>query len=99
MKFRWFGSSGLGRDQTGPFEVHAIVDSEALNLNMVGYGGSQSQPIIAELLNRPTGGWVAIQQSQVHLHPLGQRQLEMSFSNSLSPIASVSYLDTKRLWN
>jgi predicted ATPase len=65
----------FGDDVAGPFEVDAILDSKALNLNMVGYGVSQSLPILVELLDRPVGSWFAIQQPEVHLHPLAQAAL------------------------
>ena len=65
----------FGDDAAGPFEVDAILDSQPLNLNMVGYGVSQSLPILVELLDRPAGSWFAIQQPEVHLHPLAQAAL------------------------
>lgn len=66
---------GAKNDSTAPFEVDAVVDGKALNLNWVGYGVSQSLPILVELLDRPRGSVFAIQQPEVHLHPRAQASL------------------------
>ena len=66
---------GPPEDLTAPFEIDAILDAKPLNLNMVGYGVSQSLPILVELLDRPKGSWFAIQQPEVHLHPKAQAAL------------------------
>jgi predicted ATPase len=62
-------------DTTAPFEVDAVVDGKPLNLTWVGYGVSQSLPILVELLDKPEGSWFAIQQPEVHLHPRAQASL------------------------
>ncbi len=64
-----------GRGVTAPFEVDIILDKKALNLSNVGYGVSQSLPVIVELFIRPEGSWFAIQQPEVHLHPRAQAAL------------------------
>ncbi len=66
---------GNNSDSTAPFEVDAVLDDRALNLNWVGYGVSQALPILVELLDRPEGSWFAIQQPEVHLHPRAQASL------------------------
>ena len=65
----------FGRSATAPFEVDIVLDGEALNLSTVGYGVSQSLPVLVEVLARPKGTWFAIQQPEVHLHPRAQAAL------------------------
>ena len=65
----------FGREVTAPFEVNIVLDAKALNLNTVGYGVSQSLPVLVEVLDRPRGTWFAIQQPEVHLHPRAQAAL------------------------
>lgn len=65
----------FGRGVTAPFEVDIVLDDKALNLSTVGYGVSQSLPVLVELLDRPPGTWFAIQQPEVHLHPRAQAAL------------------------
>ena len=66
-------------EKTGPFEVDAFIDGEALSLGWLGYGASQSLPILVELMFRPKGTWFAIQQPEVHLHPRAQASLGDAF--------------------
>ena len=65
----------FGTDVTAPFEVDIVLDEKALNLFTVGYGVSQSLPILVELLIRPRESVFAIQQPEVHLHPRAQAAL------------------------
>jgi predicted ATPase len=61
-----------GRGATSPFELDVIIKGKALNINNVGYGVSQSLPVIVELFARPKGACFTIQQPEVHLHPKAQ---------------------------
>ncbi len=70
VRIKSFGSA-----RTGPFEVDIVLDGKALNLSTVGYGVSQSLPVLVELLAREYGTWFAIQQPEVHLHPRAQAAL------------------------
>jgi hypothetical protein len=67
VKIRNFGSGA-----TAPFEVDIVLDGKGLNVNTVGYGVSQSLPVLVELIARRKGSWFAIQQPEVHLHPRAQ---------------------------
>jgi predicted ATPase len=67
VKIRNFGTGA-----TAPFEVDIVLDGKGLNINTVGYGVSQSLPVLVELLARRKGSWFAIQQPEVHLHPRAQ---------------------------
>jgi hypothetical protein len=62
----------FGQGQTARFELDIVLDGKALNILNVGYGVSQSLPIIVELLARPHGTWFAIQEPEIHLHPRAQ---------------------------
>jgi predicted ATPase len=64
-----------GDEATGPFEVDAVLDDQPLNLSTVGYGVSQSLPVLTEVFLRPHDSWFAIQQPEVHLHPRAQAAL------------------------
>lgn len=72
IEIKYFGSKS---DLTSPFEVDAYLDDKALSVGWLGYGVSQSLPILVELLDRPEGSWFAIQQPEVHLHPRAQASL------------------------
>ncbi len=65
----------FGRGATAPFEVDIVLAGKGLSLNTVGYGVSQSLPVLVELVARPNGSWFAIQQPEVHLHPRAQAAL------------------------
>ncbi len=67
VEIRNFGSGA-----TAPFEVDIVLDGKALNINTVGYGVSQSLPVLVEMLARRRRSWFAIQQPEVHLHPRAQ---------------------------
>lgn len=64
-----------GKSATAPFELDIVIDSKALNISTVGYGVSQSLPVIVELLHRSDNTWFAVQQPEVHLHPKAQAAL------------------------
>jgi hypothetical protein len=72
IDIKYFGSKS---DPASPFEVDAYLGDKALSLGWLGYGVSQSLPILVELLDRPKGSWFAIQQPEVHLHPRAQASL------------------------
>jgi hypothetical protein len=65
----------FGRGETAPFELDVVLDGKALSLQNVGYGVSQSLPVIVEILAREKDHWFAIQQPEVHLHPKAQAAL------------------------
>ncbi|HEV2521518.1 MAG TPA: AAA family ATPase [Candidatus Acidoferrales bacterium] len=65
----------FGRGVTSRFELDIVLDGKALNILSVGYGVSQSLPIIVELLAREPGTWFAIQEPEIHLHPRAQAAL------------------------
>jgi hypothetical protein len=64
-----------GNSSDAPFEVDAYLDGKAVNLSWMGYGVSQSLPILVELFDRKGECVFAIQQPEVHLHPRAQAAL------------------------
>jgi hypothetical protein len=65
----------FGRGPNPRFELDIVLDGKALNILNVGYGVSQSLPIIVELLARENGTWFALQEPEIHLHPRAQAAL------------------------
>lgn len=75
----------FGEDKNSPFELSIILDGKSYKISNVGYGISQTLPIISEVLFRNTNSWFAIQQPEVHLHPKAQASLgEFFFFESLN---------------
>lgn len=66
------GIKKLGSHSASPFQLNIILEDKPLNISNVGYGVSQSLPILVELFARPKNSWFAIQQPEVHLHPRAQ---------------------------
>jgi len=64
-----------GKSATAPFELDVILNKKQFSICSVGYGVSQSLPIIVELFMRRKNTWYAIQQPEVHLHPKAQAAL------------------------
>lgn len=61
-----------GRGQLAPFEMQVLLGKSALGLENVGYGVSQSLPVLVEMFVRPARTTFTIQQPEVHLHPRAQ---------------------------
>lgn len=65
----------FGRGANPRFELDIVIDGQVLNILNVGYGVSQSLPIIVEFLARPRGTFFAVQEPEIHLHPRAQAAL------------------------
>jgi predicted ATPase len=70
----------LGSEPSSPFRVSVQLGGLALNLIDVGYGVSQSLPIIVQSLISKRGGMLLMQQPEVHLHPRAQAALGTFFA-------------------
>jgi predicted ATPase len=86
IDLKYFGSQ---TDPTSPFEVDAYLHDRAISVGWLGYGLSQSLPVLVEILDRPKHSWFAIQQPEVHLHPRAQAGLGDAFFE-------MAALDNKR---
>jgi len=62
----------FGKNVASPFKLNIILNNKSLNISKVGYGVSQSLPVIAELLSCKPKSWFLVQQPEVHLHPKAQ---------------------------
>lgn len=74
----------LGPESSAPFQILVSIAGEKINIADVGYGVSQSLPIVAETLLSSPGSTMLIQQPEVHLHPKAQAALGTFFSRLVS---------------
>ncbi|MBI1353588.1 MAG: AAA family ATPase [Acidobacteria bacterium] len=74
-------SRNFGDDNRSPFELLVRFKNGDINISNVGYGVPQVLPLIVEFLSRNRGGYFAVEQPEVHLHPRAQAALgEFVFS-------------------
>lgn len=69
----------LGTKESSPFQVRVKAGGPLFNLLDVGYGVSQSLPIVMESLLAKAGQLLLLQQPEVHLHPRAQAALGSLF--------------------
>lgn len=67
--------SKLTKGEAGPFQVKVKLGARRATLADVGYGVSQSLPLIADLIEAPERAVFLFQQPEVHLHPKAQAGL------------------------
>lgn len=77
--FKGIEIKNYGRGATTPFELDVVLGKHPLSVSSVGYGVSQSLPVIVEIFSRARNSWFAIQQPEVHLHPKAQAALGEAF--------------------
>lgn len=70
----------LGKNVSDPFQIMVSVSGRPANLVDVGYGVSQSLPIITQAITSPKKGLLLIQQPEVHLHPKAQAAIGTFFA-------------------
>jgi AAA ATPase domain len=70
----------LGRRPTDPFQVLVAMGGPPANLPDVGYGVSQTLPIVVQSVLAAERGMLLLQQPEVHLHPRGQAALGSFFT-------------------
>lgn len=61
-----------GDDPKDPYEVQVLLGGANQRLSNVGYGVSQSLPILTEIAAASQGEQFVVQQPEVHLHPRAQ---------------------------
>ncbi len=69
----------LGKQSSDPFQVRIKLKGPDANLIDVGYGVSQSLPIVIDSIVAPNNEMLLIQQPEVHLHPKAQAALGSFF--------------------
>lgn len=73
--FEQIDIKSYGKSPRSPFEIRIVLGTKALEISNVGYGVSQSLPIIVEMFVRPPETIFMIQQPEVHLHPKAQASI------------------------
>ena len=71
----------LGKGADDPFQVQIGVGGPKVNLIDVGYGVSQSLPVVVQSVLRRQSSLLLIQQPEVHLHPRAQAALGTFFAD------------------
>jgi len=74
----------LGESPSDPFQIMVTVAGVEMNLRDVGYGVSQSLPILIEALTAANNTTMLLQQPEVHLHPKAQAALGSLFARLIS---------------
>lgn len=69
----------LGKQPSDPFQVRIKMKGPDANLIDVGYGVSQSLPIVIDSIMAPKNEILLVQQPEVHLHPRAQAALGSFF--------------------
>jgi hypothetical protein len=82
--FRKFRVKHLGKKATDPFELMVSTAGHAVNLVDVGYGISQSLPVVVQATLKDSAETLLLQQPEVHLHPRAQAALGSFFSRIAS---------------
>ncbi len=82
------------KDTLSPFELDVIMDEHSFNVSNVGYGVSQSLPVVVEIFERPKNTWFAIQQPEVHLHPRAQAALGDLFFEQATTESKKFFIET-----
>jgi hypothetical protein len=70
----------LGRSASDPFQVRVTVAGPDVNMIDVGYGVSQSLPVVVQTVISDKSRWLLLQQPEVHLHPKAQAALGSFFA-------------------
>ena len=70
----------LGKRQSSPFQIMVKIAGPANNLSDVGYGVSQSLPVVVESIIASKDQRLLLQQPEVHLHPRAQSALASFFA-------------------
>ena len=84
----------LGSQSSSPFQVLVGLAGEPVNLANVGYGVSQSLPVITETLLTKERSTLLVQQPEVHLHPRAQAALGTFFTRAAASGVSRIIIET-----
>ncbi len=92
---KWFQKFGFSKDirlerlSKGSSPIYQVVITDRntdfkANISDVGFGVSQTLPIIVESFYAPPGSLILIEQPEIHLHPRAQMTLGDLFINAIS---------------
>jgi predicted ATPase len=77
--FRRLIPKRLGPKPASPFQINVKIAGPSFNLRDVGYGVSQSLPIVVQSILKTTAPRLLLQQPEVHLHPRAQAAMGSFF--------------------
>ena len=84
----------LGTREGSPFQIVVNVAGRQSNLRDVGYGVSQSLPIIVQSILKNTSTRLLLQQPEVHLHPRAQAAMGTFFAGLVATNAKEFVIET-----
>jgi AAA ATPase-like protein/AAA domain-containing protein len=84
----------LGSKAGSPFQINVKTAGPSFNLRDVGYGVSQSLPIIVQSVLKSTAPRLLLQQPEVHLHPRAQAAMGSFFSSLVSTKTKEFVIET-----
>jgi len=92
--FKKLISKRLGHKAGSPFQINVKTAGPSFNLRDVGYGVSQSLPIIVQSVLRSTAPRLLLQQPEVHLHPRAQAAMGSFFVKLVAAKAKEFVIET-----
>jgi energy-coupling factor transporter ATP-binding protein EcfA2 len=84
----------LGKNPSDPFQILVAVSGRPFNLADVGYGISQSLPVIVESTIGGDARLMLLQQPEVHLHPKAQAALGSFFARLVAAQGRTFVIET-----
>lgn len=84
----------FGNEGGLPFQIQAEMRGHLRNIIDVGYGVSQSLPIVMGTMNTPHNATVLIQQPEVHLHPKAQAEMGTFFVEQMQQRSAPIIVET-----
>jgi predicted ATPase len=84
----------MGRQPSDPFQVRVKMKGPDANLIDVGYGVSQSLPIVIDSIVAPNKEVLLVQQPEVHLHPKAQAALGTFFAELAATTSKQFVIET-----
>jgi energy-coupling factor transporter ATP-binding protein EcfA2 len=84
----------LGHKAASPFQINVQTAGPSFNLRDVGYGVSQSLPIIVQSILKSTAPRLLLQQPEVHLHPRAQAAMGSFFSRLVAAKTKEFVIET-----
>jgi hypothetical protein len=84
----------MGKRPSDPFQVRVKTKGPDANLIDVGYGVSQSLPIVVESIMAPENEVLLVQQPEVHLHPKAQAALGTFFVDIAATTSKQFVIET-----
>jgi AAA ATPase domain len=92
--YREIGIRTYGKSLSEPFQIEVKLIGAPANLIDVGYGVSQSLPIIVQSSLASAGQIVLMQQPEVHLHPRAQAALGSFFVDMVAKSSRTFVIET-----